>query len=182
MSRKGQAKFLRITRRVHKVAGICLFIFVIAIGATGLLLGWKKNSNGYLLAETMQGLNRNSGSWISLDSIQKIALNYFVQKNRTPNIEIDRMDVRPGRGIIKVSFVGVYEGIQIDLTTGKVLSEEVRRADFIEHLHDGSYFDSLFGWDSGIFKLVYTSIMGLSLILFSVTGFWLWYGPKRMRK
>jgi uncharacterized iron-regulated membrane protein len=31
-------------------------------------------------------------------------------------------------------------------------------------------------------KLIYNTIMGLALILFTVTGFWLWYGPKRMRR
>lgn len=182
MSRTGQAKFLRLTRKLHKVAGISLFVFVIAIGISGLLLGWKKNSNGYLLAETMKGSNMESNSWISLDSIQKIAVGYYAKKSGKGEVEVDRMDVRPGKGIIKVSFVGGYDGIQIDLASGKILGEEVRRADFIEHLHDGSWFDMTFGWESGVFKLVYTTIMGLALVLFSMTGFWLWYGPKRMRK
>ena len=30
-------------------------------------------------------------------------------------------------------------------------------------------------------KLAYTSVMGLALLGFTVTGFWLWYGPRRMR-
>ncbi len=166
---------------MHKVAGICLFVFVIAIGITGLLLGWKKNSNGYLLAETSKGTSRDSNSWITLDSIQKIAVNYYAKFSGNENAEVDRMDVRPDKGIIKVSFVGGYDGIQLDLSTGKILLQEKRRADFIEHLHDGSWFDSRFGWDSGVFKLIYTTVMGLSLVLFSVSGFWLWYGPKRMR-
>ncbi len=182
MSRTGQAKFLRITRKVHKVAGIFLFVFVIAIGVTGLLLGWKKNSNGYLLADTAKGTNMDSNSWITLDSIQKIAESYHGKKSGQERAEVDRMDLRPGKGIIKVSFMGGYDGIQIDLATGKILVEEKRRADFIEHLHDGSWFDMNFGWDSGVFKLVYTTVMGLSLVLFSLSGFWLWYGPKRMRR
>lgn len=182
MSRPGQAKFLRLTRKVHKVAGICLFVFVIATGVTGLLLGWKKNSNGYLLAETMKGTSMDSNSWISLDSIQKIAESYYANKSLTEKVAVDRMDVRPGKGIIKVSFVGSYDGIQIDLASGKILTEEKRRSDFIEHIHDGSWFDNNFGWESGIFKLVYTTVLGLSLVLFSLTGFWLWYGPRRMRR
>lgn len=182
MSRTGQAKFLRLTRKVHKVAGICLFVFIIAIGVTGLLLGWKKNSNGYLLAETSKGTNTDSNSWITLDSIQKIAVNYYAKKSGQGKAAVDRMDVRPEKGIIKVSFVGGYDGIQIDLSTGRVLTEEKRRADFIENLHDGSWFDMTFGWDSGVFKLVYTTVMGLSLVVFSLSGFWLWYGPKRMRR
>jgi hypothetical protein len=69
----------------------------------------------------------------------------------------------------------------MDGATGKVIFVENRRADYIEKIHDGSIIDFYLGWD-GYFKLFYTSMMGLALVLFTVTGFWLWYGPKRMRK
>jgi len=42
--------------------------------------------------------------------------------------------------------------------------------------------DKYFGTKGGQIKLFYTSVMGLALLVFTVTGFWLWYGPKRMRK
>ena len=28
----------------------------------------------------------------------------------------------------------------------------------------------------------YTTTMKLALVTFTITGFWLWYGPKRMRR
>ena len=65
--------------------------------------------------------------------------------------------------------------------TGELLHLERRRSDFIENLHDGSYFDYVFGTKYGQIKLVYTSIMGTALLVFTITGFWLWYGPKRFR-
>ncbi|HEX8337897.1 MAG TPA: hypothetical protein VF621_14265, partial [Pyrinomonadaceae bacterium] len=72
-------------------------------------------------------------------------------------------------------------GVQLDGATGEVLHVERRRADFIENLHDGSILDYLAGTEGGQIKLAYTSIMGLALLTFTVTGFWLWYGPKRFR-
>jgi hypothetical protein len=83
--------------------------------------------------------------------------------------------------MVKFVFANHFTGLQIDGATGQILHVEKRRADYIEKIHDGSIIDFYFGWD-GYFKLVYTSIMGLALILFTITGFWLWYGPKRMRK
>ena len=38
-------------RKIHKWIGSFLFIFFFFTAVTGLLLGWKKNSNGYLLAK-----------------------------------------------------------------------------------------------------------------------------------
>ncbi|MDZ7775646.1 MAG: hypothetical protein U5L09_08650 [Bacteroidales bacterium] len=52
----------------------------------------------------------------------------------------------------------------------------------LENIHDGSILDKLLGFEGETFKLIYTSIMSLALLLFAVTGFWLWYGTIRLRK
>jgi hypothetical protein len=90
-------------------------------------------------------------------------------------MEIDRMDVRPDKGMIKVLFKEGYWEVQIDGANGKVLSVAQRHADWIEHIHDGSII-------SEGFKLIYTNYIGLGLLLLSITGFWLWYGPRKIRK
>jgi hypothetical protein len=84
--------------------------------------------------------------------------------------------------MIKFIFVEDFWGIQLDGTTGKLLHIEERRSDFIEKVHDGSILDYYLGTTGDQIKLLYTSIMGISLLMFTITGFWLWYGPKRMRK
>jgi hypothetical protein len=30
--------------------------------------------------------------------------------------------------------------------------------------------------------VIYSTIMGVALLIFTITGFWLWYGPKRMKQ
>jgi hypothetical protein len=74
-----------------------------------------------------------------------------------------------------------FLGLQLDGVTGKILLVEKRRSDFVENIHDGSIIDKYFG-TGNIIKLIYTTVMGIALLLFTITGFWLWYGPKRMRK
>ncbi len=53
--------------------------------------------------------------------------------------DIERIDVRPGHGAAKVQCKNHWE-VQIDLSTGDVLSSTYRRSDLIESLHDGSFF------------------------------------------
>ena len=96
------------------------------------------------------------------------------------SLELDRIDIRPDKGVVKFVFVEHYWGVQLDGATGEVLHIERRRADFIENVHDGSVLDYLAG-TGGQIKLAYTSIMGVALLTFTLTGFWLWYGPKRFR-
>jgi hypothetical protein len=58
---------------------------------------------------------------------------------------------------------------------------EKRNSDLIEDIHDGSILDRLF--ETGEKSMLgYTTIMGVSLFMLTLTGFWLWYGPKRLRK
>ncbi len=92
------------------------------------------------------------------------------------------MDIRPDKGSVKFLFTGGYWEVQLDGATGELLHMGVRYSDFIENIHDGTIIDRLLGIRSGLFKLVYTNLMGIALLTFTLTGFWLWYGPKRMRR
>lgn len=182
MKRKNQASILRTTRKIHRFIGVFLFAFFILIALTALLLGWKKNSNGYLLPESAVEKESKRLMPIGIDSVQYVAV--LALEGLKPELPavIDRLDIRPYDGLAKVTFKDHYWEVQVDLFTADVLQIAKRRSDFIENLHDASYFDKYFATGGDIIKLVYTTIMSLSLLTFSLTGFWLWYGPKRMRR
>lgn len=178
---KQQARRIRLFRWIHRKLAIILFVFFAIISLTGLLLGAKKNTG--LLAPTQQGVSEGLSTWLSLDSLGRLAVSYL-RDSVSPglNAEIDRMDIRPDKGVVKVHFIGHYKGLQLDGTNGKLLLIENRSSDFIEDLHDGSILDNLFGTSGEQIKLGYTITMGISLFLLVATGFWLWYGPKILRK
>jgi len=181
-NRPAQAKILRNFRKLHRITGALLFVFFFIVAITGSLLGWKKNSGGLIMAKSYKGSSTDLKDWLTVDSLYKNACTYLKDSvSDKLSTEIDRIDIRKDKGMVKFVFANHFIGLQLDGATGKVLLVENRRADYIEKIHDGSIIDFYLGWD-GYFKLVYTSIMGLALILFTVTGFWLWYGPKRMRK
>jgi uncharacterized iron-regulated membrane protein len=163
---------------MHKWLAIPLLLFMFLIGLTGLLLGWKKQTN--LLPPTQRTTATEERAWISLDRIQAIARTYIGKQGKA--IEIDRIDVRPKQGVAKVRFAEHFTELQIDGKTGKILSVRQRNSDIIEMIHDGSMLDYLLGTDSDGIKLFYTTGVSLGLILLSFSGFWLWINPRRMRK
>jgi uncharacterized iron-regulated membrane protein len=180
--RQGQAKVLRDFRKVHRTTGAVLFIFFFVISITGLLLGWKKNSGGLLLADSKKGSTTDVRQFMAVGLLQEKAFFYLKKEvGNEVSLELNRIDMRPDKGMVKFVFEEGYWGVQLDAATGELLQVERRRADFVENIHDGSYLDAYFETGNGVFKLVYTSIMGLALLIFTITGFWLWYGPKRMR-
>ena len=163
--------------------GITLALLFLVVSLTGLLLGWKKHSNGMILPKSYKGISTNIADWMPMDSLHAIATKALHEKiDPTLSLELERIDARPDKGMIKFVFIEDYHGIQLDATTGEVLHLERRRSDFIENIHDGSILDYLFDTEREILKLIYTSTMGLSLFLFVVTGMWLWLGPKVMRR
>lgn len=182
MNRKNHAYLLRNTRKIHRITGATLFSFFFVVSITALLLGWKKNSSGYLLPQTQQGTLVNPVNFVSIDSVQSIALIQFEKDFESLTPSIDRIDIRPEMAVGKVVFENDYYEVQVDLGTGAILQTATRRSDFVENIHDGSILDVLFKTNNGVFKLIYTTIMSLALLLFTVSGFWLWYGPKVMRR
>ena len=178
-----QAGILRSFRSVHRKFGIALFAFFFIVGVTGLLLGWKKHSGGIIQAKSQQGTSADFSKWLSLQELNDIAEQVLKDSlGQDFSAEVDRIDIRKDKGIVKFNYLNHFSEIQLDGATGKVLSVNHRRSDFIEKIHDGSILDFYLKTSDGQIKLFYTSLMGLGLIVFTITGFWLWYGPKRMRK
>ena len=181
--RQQQAKILRVVRKIHRTTGILLFVFFFFIAVTGYLLGWKKNSGNLLLSKSHTGISTDLKQWLPIDQLHAKACSILHDSiDSTLSADIDRIDIRKDKGMIKFTFARHFWGIQLDGSTGKLLHIEQRRADFIEKIHDGSIVDYYLGIKDGYFKLFYTTIMGIALLIFTFTGFWLWYGPKKMKR
>jgi hypothetical protein len=125
---------------------------------------------------------KGSCHWLPVDSLHRIANTFLRDSVRKdlPN-DLDRIDIRPEKGIVKFVYVDHYWSLQLDGTTGKLLSIEKRNSDLIENIHDGSILDKM--WGTGeMAKIIYTVGSGICLTLLIMSGFWLWFGPKRLRQ
>lgn len=180
--RKNQAKILRNFRALHRSMGALLFVFFFMISISGLLLGIKKNSGSLMLPKTQTGTTSELKNWLPLSDLKEKAIRVLEDSVSSElSTELDRIDVRDEKGIVKFIFAKHYYGIQLDGATGAVLSIGKRRSDVVENIHDGSIIDNYLG-TNGYVKLIYTIVMSVALLVFTITGFWLWYGPKYMRK
>ncbi len=83
--------------------------------------------------------------------------------------DVERVDVRPKDGIVKVQCKNRYE-VQVDFQTAKVVQVEYRRSDLIESFHDGSWFH-----DS--FKVYVFLPVAVVVIMLWATGMYLFVLP-----
>lgn len=164
---------LRKFRTWHRFIGTGLGFFILITSLTGILLGWKKNVE-ILQPPEQKGTTTELNQWVSIEMIASSA-SHALDSVVGRTVAIDKLDVRPGKGIIKVLFKEGYWEVQVDGATGKSLSVMQRHSDWIEHLHDGSIINDFF-------KIAYTNLLGWGLLILGLSGFWLWYGPKMVKK
>jgi uncharacterized iron-regulated membrane protein len=125
----------RFHRKVHYWGAFACALPVLLVILTGILLLLKKESD-WIQPPTMTGTGTEPS----------VAFSTILETARSvPETEIegwqdvDRLDVRPGKGIVKVRAKNRWE-VQIDHQTGELKSVAYRRSELIESLHDGSFF------------------------------------------
>jgi uncharacterized iron-regulated membrane protein len=173
------ARNTRIHRRIHKVVSITLVVFLLIIGVTAILLALKKEIK--LIPKTQTTKVENPRDWISLEQMINIGQIFMRDSIGKSNL-IDRVDVRPDKGIAKIVFKKHFTEIQIDGFSGEILSVNQRNSDLVEKIHDGSILDFLMDSDAENSKIIYSTVTSLGLIFLCITGFYLWYNPRKMKK
>ena len=123
----------------------------------------------------------NPSNWISLEKMMEIGRT-FARDSLQKSDLIDRVDVRPEKGIAKIVFKRHFTEIQVDGFSGEILSVSQRNSDLIEKIHDGSILDFLLESESEFSKITYSTLTSVVLLLLCFTGFFLWYLPKMIKK
>ena len=154
------------TRKTHYWGAFIILLPVLIVSITGIFLQLKKEID-WIQPPTVSGDLPNNPS-ISFEEILEAA-----KTVKETNIEswndIDRLDVRIEKGIVKVRTKDRWE-VQIDTYSGKVVQVAYRRSDIIEELHDGSWFHENV-------KLLIFLPSGIILFLLWITGFYMVLTP-----
>jgi uncharacterized iron-regulated membrane protein len=157
-------------RKVHRWGAVIAALPLLVIIASGVVLQLKRES-AWIQLPTQLG----TGTELLLPWDQVLEVTMGVPEAEVESwADIDRLDVRPSKGMLKVRCKNRWE-VQIDTSSGKVLSSTLRRSDWIESIHDGSWFH-----DS--FKLWVFLPTGLILCGLWVTGVYLWLLPHLVRR
>ncbi|MEM9065638.1 MAG: PepSY domain-containing protein [Planctomycetota bacterium] len=158
-------------RKTHRWLALIAFLPLLVITSTGLLLQMKKQWS-WVQPPTERAAEPDL--LIGFDQILAAAASVPEAEVSTWD-HVDRLDVRPGRGVVKVRANNRWE-VQVDTRTGEVISTAYRRSDLIEAIHDGSFFAG--DWT----KLGLFLPAAAALLILLITGGWLWYMPIRARK
>jgi len=164
-------------RKGHRWGAILIAVPFLLVITTGILLQMKKEFT-WIQPPTLRGKGKVPS--VSFDAVLEAAQS-VPEAGVTGWQDVERMDVQPSRGIVKVQARSRWE-IQVDLQTAKVLQVAYRRSDLIESLHDGSWFHEQA--KLGIFlptALVVLGLWGTGIYLFVLPHLVHWRRRRKTR-
>lgn len=154
-----------LSRRLHRWGAVAIGLPVLVVIVSGLLLQMKKQLTWIQPAEQRTPVSTPAVTW----DVILAAAQAMPEAGVTGWEDIERVDVRPGKGIMKVITHSRWEA-QLALADGAVLQVAFRRSDLIEQFHDGSFFG-----DAA--KLWIFLPSGIVLFVLWGTGIYLWVLP-----
>ena len=155
-----------LNRKLHYWAAFAASIPMLVLISSGLLLQSKKH---WSWVQPTEQRGTGTAPVIDLEGILS-SLKQVPEMQVASWDDVNRLDVRPGRGVVKAWLNNGYE-VQVDLATGRVLQTAYRRSDLIETIHDGSFFGG--DWT----KLGLFLPTGVVLLFLWFSGIWMWWVP-----
>jgi len=171
----------RVAFYTHLWLGVVSTVALIAIAITGVLLNHKRGLG--LMPDVP---NEPSGTFSGAYSLERLAHAALVAApeasrpgwSPSDSVDIsliDRMDVRPRDGFVKVRLRDKASmEMTVDIHTGQVIHVGRRGDVFLEKLHTGEIF-------GGQPFVILSDIAAIALVLALITGYWLWLVPKLSR-
>ena len=159
------------TRKSHRWGAILVALPFLLVIATGILLQLKKHW-AFVQPPEQRG---------SVHAPQITFAQMLAAAQAAPGAavggwdDVERIDVRPARGLAKLTLRGGIE-VQVDIGDGTMLQCAPRRSDLIESMHDGSFFAG--DWT----KLGLFLPSGIALLGMWLTGVWLFWLPLSVQR
>ncbi|MEK7403221.1 MAG: PepSY-associated TM helix domain-containing protein [Gemmatimonadota bacterium] len=171
-------RWTRAAFYIHLWLGVVVTVALVAIAVTGVMLNHKRGVG--LMPDVPHQPTAPFGQAISLERLALAALEAAPPSSKgawksgdpVDIALIDRMDVRPRDGIVKVRLRDKASmEMTVDIASGQVLHTGRRGDVFIEKLHSGEAF-------GGQAYVLLSDVTAVVLVLTLITGYWLWLAPK----
>lgn len=150
-------------RKIHHWGAFVVALPLIIMIGAGILLMLKKELE-WIQPASQSGVEKKLIPMASMQELFEAARAVEIAGFTTWE-QLERADLKPGKGIIKFVSTSNWE-VQVDTHSALVLKVALRRSDVIESIHDGSYFAD---W----MKLGLFLPVGIVLLILWLTGLYL---------
>lgn len=165
-------RLTRLAFHLHLWLGVLFTVVLFVISITGIALNHKRGLG--FMPDVEHAPTGSFDEALPLAELAAIGLRagaMGADGQPAPLAHVDRMDVRPRDGYVKVRLRdAVVTEVTVDLTDGRVLHVGPRADSFLEKVHSGEVFGD---------RWVLLSDAGaVALVVVLATGYWLWVAPR----
>lgn len=166
-------RWFRLLWLLHRWLGVGVGLVVLLSAGTGFLLLLKREI-GWLQPPVVRGEPGPAESLQPLPAVYAAVFALGLPQFRT-ELDIDRIDFRPAQRVHKVISRHGNVEVQVCATTLRTSGPAVRVSDWIEALHDGSWFGAF----AHRAVLPATAVV---LVYLAASGYVMWLWPKWRRR
>ena len=150
----------------HMWLGVIISGLLLVICITGILLNHKRGLG--LMPDVEHAPSAEFTEALPMAELVRLA---GVAAPSAAEAGVDRLDVRPRNGIMKVRFRDdVVTEVTVDIHNGSILNVGLRNDVFLEKLHSGEIFGD--NW------ILLSDFAAVVLTLLIISGYWLWLFPR----
>lgn len=163
----------RLLWLLHRWVGVAVGLVLLVSATTGFLL-LKKKDWAFLQPPLVKG---EPGPVESLKTLQEVYAAVFalgLPEFRT-EADIARVDFRPAQRVHKLTSVHDHKEVQVCATTLRTSGPKRRLSDWLEQVHDGSWFGDFA-------HAVVLPVAALALLFLGLSGYVMWLWPKWQRR
>jgi hypothetical protein len=162
----GKRRLARWMFNGHLWLGVLLSGVLLIIAVSGILLNHKVRLG--LMPEVRQEAAAELSQALPMAELVRLAGD---AAPAAAEAGVDRLDVRPRRGTIKVRYRDrVVTEVTLDIHSGSVLLVGERNDVFLERLHTGEIFGD--NW------ILLSDFAAVVIVLLIISGYWLWLFPR----
>lgn len=157
---------------LHRWLGLAVGLVLLLVAGSGLLLLWKKDL-AWVQPPTVRGEPGPIDRLQPLPAVYQAVFALGLPQFRS-EADIARIDFRPAQRVHKVVSVHDDLEVQVCATTLRTSGPAVRRSDWLERLHDGS-------WAGGWLHDVVMPAVAVVVLFLAVSGYVMWGWPMWQR-
>lgn len=151
---------------IHLWVGVTVGMAILVVAVTGVALNHKRE-----LGLMPDVVHEPTAPFVNSLPLPRLVDAAAARAGDAAAAGVDRMDVRPDDGLVKVRFRDRHvTEVTLALATGDVLHVGERNDAFLEKLHSGEIFGG--GW------VLLPDLAALSCLVMILSGLWLWLMPK----
>ncbi len=174
MSRSNQSMGITFfhNKGLTKYLLVILLLFFVEMSVSGIIAGFNAEPR-YKNPELITAKRIvNPENYLPLNTLISVGISVLGNNIGTDSdLSIDHIEIYQKEGVVMLQFKHNSWVVQLEGATGKVLDISKKKLALPHAVHSAKWFDRLLG-TKGVFSTIYTTMMGLIVLSFSLFGIW----------